>query len=157
MKALVYHGPGKKAWEARPGSNIEARPTQSCRSQARRSAALICTSSRATSRGVLGRSSGTRRLGLSNEIGSSVTPSPRRPGPRFLHLLLRTLPILREATTDFALVAGDGFSATPPTALQAEYAPAPSPTPPPTRSPTELTVDRCSCSRTSSRPYEVGS
>ena len=50
MKALVYHGPGQKAWEdvaeARRSSTT---PTRSCASTPPRSAAPICTSSRVTS------------------------------------------------------------------------------------------------------------
>ena len=30
MKALVYHGPGKKAWEAVPKPTLQDEPTPSC-------------------------------------------------------------------------------------------------------------------------------
>ena len=50
MKALVYHGPGQKAWEEVPDpTSSSPTPTRSSASMPSRSAAPTCTSSRATS------------------------------------------------------------------------------------------------------------
>ena len=48
MKALVYHGPGHKAWEEVPDPRSSTTPTRSSASTPPRSAAPTCTSSRAT-------------------------------------------------------------------------------------------------------------
>ncbi len=48
MRALVYHGPGQKAWEEVPKPESSPTPTRSCASTPSPSAAPTCTSSRAT-------------------------------------------------------------------------------------------------------------
>ena len=49
MNALVYHGPGRKAWESVPDPEIREPTDAIVRLDARRSAAPTCTSSKATS------------------------------------------------------------------------------------------------------------
>ena len=44
MKALVYHGPGKRSWDDVPDPTIEAPTDASCESTRRPSAAQTCTS-----------------------------------------------------------------------------------------------------------------
>ena len=43
MKALVYHGPGKRAWESKPRPAISIRATPSCELPPRPSAEPTCT------------------------------------------------------------------------------------------------------------------
>ena len=50
MKALVYHGPGHKAWERVADPTIEKPTDAIVRITTRRSAAPTCTSSRGTFR-----------------------------------------------------------------------------------------------------------
>ena len=50
MKALVFHGPGQKAWEDAPKPTIVSDTDAIVPSTPSRSAAPICTSSRVTFR-----------------------------------------------------------------------------------------------------------
>jgi threonine dehydrogenase-like Zn-dependent dehydrogenase len=50
MRALVYHGPGERAWDTVPDPTIVDPTDAIVRIDTRRSAAAICTSSRAMSR-----------------------------------------------------------------------------------------------------------
>ena len=74
MKALVYHGPGSKAWEDVPDAAVRTRPTSWSGSTPPRSAAPTCTSSTATSRrSPTAASSATRRSARSTAVGAAVT------------------------------------------------------------------------------------
>ena len=70
MKALVYHGPGQKAWEEVPDPKIIEPTDVIVRWTRPRSAAPTCTSSRGTSRlSTDGRILGHEGVGTITEIG----------------------------------------------------------------------------------------
>ena len=76
MKALVYHGPGKKAWEEVDKPAFGTTPTQSCASMPPRSAAPISTSSKAISRqSPTDASSATKRSARSSRSARASRPS----------------------------------------------------------------------------------
>ncbi len=79
MKALVYHGPGQRAWEDVPDPTIES-PTDAivAHRRRRRSAAPTSTFSRATCRPVKpGTILGHEAVGIVTEIGDAVTTFER--------------------------------------------------------------------------------
>ena len=74
MKALVYHGPGQRAWEDVPDRMIKEPTDVIVRIDSARSAAPTCTSSRATCPTVQpGTILGHEAVGTITEIGSAVT------------------------------------------------------------------------------------
>ena len=95
MRALVYHGPGQKAWEEVPKPVSSTTPMPSSGSTPSRSAAPTCTSSKAMSRGhrrADPRSRGRRHRRDGRRRGQDR--EGRGPGAGVVHHRLRRVPVL---------------------------------------------------------------
>ena len=96
MKALVYHGPGQKAWEEVPTPTI-LDPTDAI---VRVDATTICGTDLHILKGDVpavtdGRILGHEAVGRSLSVGDGVRRVQcRRPGPRVVHHLVRHVPLL---------------------------------------------------------------
>ena len=97
MKALVYHGPGQRAWEAVPDPTM-LEPTDAI---VRIDSSTICGSDLHILKGDVpevkpGTILGHEAVGTVIEKGAAVTHDrARRPSARLLHHLVRPLPLLQ--------------------------------------------------------------
>ena len=98
MKALVYHGPGKRAWEERPRPTLRE-PTDAI---VRITTSTICGTDLHILKGDVptvtdGRILGHEGVGVVEEVGAAVTSFQQgRQGPDLLHHLLRQVRLLPE-------------------------------------------------------------
>ena len=96
MRALVYHGPGLKAWEEVPKPEI----IDDTDAIVRVDATTICGTDLHILKGDVpavtdGRILGHEAVGTVEAVGAGVkTVKRRRPGPRLVHHRLRDLPVL---------------------------------------------------------------
>ena len=96
MQALVYHGPGQKSWEDRPGAE-DSRPRHDA--IVRVDTATICGTDLHILKGDVpdgrapARILGHEAVGTVSEVGSAVDRlRGRRPGARLVHHVVRALP-----------------------------------------------------------------
>ena len=138
MQALVYHGPGQKAWEEVPDAVI----VDDTDAIVRVDATTICGTDLHILKGDVPdrrRRPDPRPRSRRHRRGRRdrrEARASRRPRPRVLHHRLRHLPVLpRGPPTGSASVAAAGSSATRSTAPRPSWSGCPSPTRPPTRAP----------------------
>src|SRR6266705_1233143 len=95
MKALVYHGPGQRAWEDVPDPTIQD-PTDAI---VRIDSSTICGTDLHILKGDVpevtpGTILGHEAVGTVVQTGAGVSGRGRRPGTRLVHHVVRALPVL---------------------------------------------------------------